>query len=159
MTVYSGVSVSNYVEVSGKESAREVIESLRESFPDAYFQTAWHEGRLKIYADNGTIALPPEPAPFLTKLATILEEPMTIRSVGFEGCRYKPDAWQITIYPDGEVTRHTLPDETERTRPKEDTLTINSVSDEDNKHYYDVGSEEIDGITVDDLNGEITIHS
>ncbi|MDR5657651.1 hypothetical protein RH831_10735 [Halodesulfurarchaeum sp. HSR-GB] len=160
MTVYSSVSVSNYAEVTDEETAREILQALRESFPDAYFQTAWHEGHLKIYADNGTIALPPEPEQFLEELAEILEEPMMIRSVGFEGCRYKPDAWQVTVFPDGEITRNTMPDDPEQThQEEEETFQIESIDGREDGYYYGVDSDSLEGVTINELEGKVKIHN
>ncbi len=45
---------------------------------------------------------------FLKELTDFLVEPLCVRSIGHEGARYMPDAWQWIAKPDGTVTHESL---------------------------------------------------
>lgn len=45
---------------------------------------------------------------FLKELTDFLVEPLCVRSIGHEGARYMPDAWQWIARPDGTVTHESL---------------------------------------------------
>jgi hypothetical protein len=156
MTVYQGVSNSNFAEVTDVEKAKEVLEELEE-YPETYFITNFYEGQLRLQANAGTVHLP-EHDDFFSKLAEILEEPLMVRSVGYEGLRYRPDAWQVTVFPDGEYVFESLTDDPEKVR-SQSSYSIKSVGDDRDGHYYEVEDGDIEGVTVNELDGEITIHS
>lgn len=105
---YTGITKSNYVEVSDKEQLQDLIAHAKMEW-DVAVQTYWSDGLFALGYNGDTMYVPNNHLDdFLTILGDCIEEPMIIRSVGFEGMRYLPHAWQWTVFPDGEWVRDSL---------------------------------------------------
>ena len=105
---YDGATKSNYVDVVD----REAFEKLEEEYHSANlvsFESFWNGDKVAIGSSYGPIFVEC-PEVFLQELGEIIAEPMIIRSVGYEGIRYLPDAYQWVVYPGGEFETFALPE-------------------------------------------------
>lgn len=98
---YTGITKSTYVGVEDEEALGDLVDEAKAE-DWGFFLTYWDDDHFAIGSDASPIYIEDEKVDeFLTRLGESLSETMVVRSVGFEGMRYPPDAWQWIVRPDG----------------------------------------------------------